>query len=84
MSTLTPGKFIFIENRDKRLSLEYAYRSMTEQGLWQLFKETPLDTLLHLPQVAELKLRKGTSWAYTISIMHKIAQNGWDVAVKDM
>lgn len=79
-----PGKFTFIECRDKRLALEYAYRSMTSQGLWQLFKETPLTTLWHLPQVSELNLRKGTSWAYTIRIMHKIAQNGWDATVEEL
>lgn len=79
-----PGKFPFVENRDKRLALEYAYRSMTAQGLWALFKETPLNTLWHLPQVAELKLRKGSNWAYTLSVMHKIAQNGWEATVEEL
>ena len=79
-----PGDFSFIQNNDIRLSYRYAYRSITNKGLWDLLKQLTLTEIFKHPEFTGLKLRKGSSWARTLQVMHQIANTGWETVVEEL
>jgi hypothetical protein len=79
-----PGKFSFIKNDGIRLSYEYAYKSATENNLWPVLKEHTFEQLFEDDRLKGLKLRKGTSYAATIKVLHAIAHEGWEKVVEQL
>lgn len=81
---LKPGKFAFIENNDIRLSYEYAYKSVTTAGLWDLLKSVSQEEMFKRPEFTGLKMRKGSNWARTLQVIHQIAHRGWDTVAREL
>jgi hypothetical protein len=78
-----PGRFLFVTNRDIRLSYEYAYREMTKADLWNRLRGlSSLQEMFESPEFKQLKMRKGSRWASTLNMMFQIAHLGWELAAQ--
>jgi hypothetical protein len=77
-----PGVFDFIKDPDQREILEYDYKIVTDNNLWDLFKNNNSDKpIMFLSELSDYNwwgAHSGASWGLCMRDLEFIAKNGWE------
>jgi hypothetical protein len=78
----TPGVFDFIKDPDQREILEYDYKVVTDNNLWDLFKNHNSDKpIMFLSELSDYDWwggHSGASWGLCMRDLEFIAKYGWE------